>query len=287
LQTRSALEEGRVFVAGQRADNRERELSPGEVVEIFPPRSAAPNTRILAIEDELIFAYKPAGIPTEPDERGSAGCVLSELAPLIADPSWELHALSRLDTGVSGVVLISGTPDAAKRVNELRSAGRLRRRYVAVASGIPEPRSGLWNASIGRGARGERKVSGRDAESAETRYTCIASVSPRPNERFSLLALEPITGRTHQLRVHASAHGVPLLGDRRYNGPTRWIANSGSVRAWNRIALHAAWVEVPTPAGALRVTADPAAELAAWWCELGGSEQDFEAALADEPRPAA
>jgi 23S rRNA-/tRNA-specific pseudouridylate synthase len=95
-----------------------------------------------------------------------------------------------------------------------------------------------------------------------------------------LLALEPVTGRTHQLRVHASHASSPLYGDAAYGGPRKIVRTDGSVEALGRVALHAAWVQLPLEGG-LRVEAPIPEELVSLWLALGGQAGDFELGLAD------
>jgi 23S rRNA pseudouridine1911/1915/1917 synthase len=172
-------------------------------------------------------------------------------------------------------------------VNEWRERGRFRRRYLALASGDAPRSAGLWTESIGRGSGNLRRVGGHQPEVARTDYALIES-SPllaRANpRRVQLLALSPRTGRTHQLRVHAAAHGLPLLGDRAYGGVSRLTSDTGSVRALGRIALHAAWVELPL-AEPVRFAAAVPAELAGIWRDFAGDETAWaraaQAAFAD------
>src|SRR5262249_36506487 len=94
-----------------------------------------------------------------------------------------------------------------------------------------------------------------------------------------LLAVEPVTGRTHQIRVHAAHAGSPLYGDRAYGGPVRLTSREGRVTPISRIALHAPWVEVPTDSGELRVEAEIPDDLAAIWTACGGATTSFALAL--------
>ena len=224
----------------------------------------------------LVFIDKPAGLQTEPDAR-TTDTLVSRLAAQLGEPVARIHALSRLDTGVSGVVTLGLTPDARRMVQEWRERGRFERRYLALAGGQPELTAGAWRESIGRGAGSLRVVAGRNAELAHTDYAVSASSElaerATPN-RVHLLALAPRTGRTHQLRVHCAAHALPLLGDRAYGGASRLIAGSGSVTALDRIALHAAWVELPLPQ-ALRIVAPTPPWLLDIWREFRGNEADF------------
>lgn len=242
------------------------------------PTAVAPLP-ILGEYRGLVFVDKPAGLQTEPDAR-TADTLVSRLAAQLGEPAARVHALSRLDTGVSGIVTLGLTPDARRLVQEWRERGCFERRYLALASGEAEATSGAWRESIGRGAGKLRVIAGRNAEVAHTDYAVIASsefmARATPN-RLHLLALGPRTGRTHQLRVHCAAHALPLLGDRAYGGASRLISPSGSVAALDRIALHAAWVELPLPQP-LRIQALTPPWLLGIWRQFSANEAAFAAA---------
>jgi 23S rRNA-/tRNA-specific pseudouridylate synthase len=238
--------------------------------------SAVGPLSILGEYRGLVFVDKPAGLQTEPDAR-TRDTLVSRLAAQLGEPATRVHALSRLDTGVSGVVTLGLTSDARRMVQQWRERGRFERRYLALASGEPEAASGSWRESIGRGAGSLRVVAGRNAEPAHTDYAVSASSEPMARatpSRVHLLALAPRTGRTHQLRVHCAAHALPLLGDRAYGGVSRLISPSGSVTALDRIALHAAWVELPL-AQPLRIHALTPPWLLGIWQQFSGTEAAF------------
>ena len=240
---------------------------------------AATTLTILGQYRGLVFVDKPAGLQTEPDAR-TADTLVSRLASQLREPLANVHALSRLDTGVSGVVTLGLSPDSRRMVQEWRERGTFQRRYLALASGTPSATRGAWSESIGRASGSLRKVGGRNPEAAHTDYALIESTPLRsratPNA-LHLLALAPRTGRTHQLRVHCAAHGLPLLGDRAYGGASRSIAESGAVASLDRVALHAAWVELPLSVP-LRIEAPTPALLFGIWRDFGGSEAAFGAA---------
>ena len=241
---------------------------------------AAAELRVLGEYRGLLFVDKPAGLQTEPDVRTS-DTLLSRLAQQLGEPVSRLHALSRLDTGVSGVVTLGLTPEARQLVQAWRARGNFKRRYVGLVTGQPEARAGAWSESIGRARGSLRTVAGRNAEAAHTDFAQIDSTPSFARARPSgahLLALSPVTGRTHQLRVHCAAHGLPLLGDRAYGGASRLISESGAVQSLDRVALHAAWVELPLPQP-LRIQAPTPAFLLDIWRDFGGDEQAFPAAL--------
>lgn len=273
-----ALGDGRVFVDARRVQEP-LELSVGAVVEVFARRAPA-HIEILHEADEVFAVYKPAALPTEPDKSGN-DCVVHQFAAKLRLSSQEVFAVSRLDVGVSGVLLLAVSARSRHRLLQERASGTLRRRYVALACGVPSPEQGEWREPLGRGGRGKRVVAGRDAQRAETKYRVVATAQPmtRDGAATSLLALSPVTGRTHQLRVHASSHGAPLLGDRKYGGPPRVTAPDGTVRALTQVLLHAAWVEWGPQSRRERVVSDACGDLLETWLALGGAPTALQDAL--------
>ncbi len=261
-----AVEEGRVFIGRRRARSRDETLAVGDEVTIAPPRPAK-EVVILARDSDLVAVDKPAGSPTIGDQAGSAHALLESTARAIGVDPARLHATSRLDRDVSGVVVFALSTAATARLRRARDQGRYARRYVAIAAGVPEPREGTWDAPIGRTHEPRHRAAfGRDAASAETRYA-VAAVAGA----CALLLVEPKTGRTHQIRVHASHAGVPLLGDSTYGGPARLVLAGGRVLALRRIALHAARVIVPRARGAPLCVVSPVPDdLRELWSSLGG-----------------
>lgn len=281
----AALADGRVFVDGRRVLAPDFAVAPGGVVELHRERAARAGVVVLFEHAGFVFVDKPPGIATEPDHAGIEASVVARVAAELAIPTSELSAVSRLDVGVSGVVTLARTPEARDSAAKLRARGAWRRRYVAVAAAAPEPATGRWEQALGKPRRG-RTPSG-DERSAETRYAVAAIAGPvflpaqsgRLEARPALLALAPVTGRTHQLRLHAAGAGVPLLGDGTYGGSPRYVLPTGAVRSLERVALHAAWVEFELEGRTLRVDAPPPAELEALWRDLGGRDHDWERAL--------
>jgi RluA family pseudouridine synthase len=239
------------------------------VVEIAPPGREVPGAAILGRAGALVAAIKPAGMPTIADHAGAAHSLLNVVARLSGIEVARLHPTSRLDRDVSGVVLLAATKEARDRLRRAREEGTYARRYVAIAARAPSPEAGSWDAPIGRTKNPHlRAANGRGAVPASTRYRTIAIATG-----YALLAASPITGRTHQIRVHASHADAALLGDRAYGGPARVTLPGGKVLALARIALHAARVAVPGEDGELLEFEAPIPEdLRATWAALGGQE---------------
>lgn len=288
LGVTDALADGRVFVAARRLVDPATTLAAGSVIEVHAPRTIDGDARLLATHGELLFADKPPGMATEPDHAGIERSLIARASALSGVPRAALSAPSRLDVGVSGIVTLARSSEGRSLLESLRSSGRFRKRYVAIACAPPEPSRGSWSLPIGRGAGTRRRVGGADAKPAKSRYAAVART---PEVRLlggrganavttlALLALEPVTGRTHQLRVHAAAAHAPLFGDPSYGGAERVAAADGSVLFARRVALHALSVELELDAGLLRVVSPPTSDLVALWVKLGGSELAFDEAL--------
>jgi 23S rRNA pseudouridine1911/1915/1917 synthase len=272
-----AVAEGRVFVGRKRVLREDEPVNEGDVVEIAAalPASAHPHVTILARTDDLVAVDKPAGVPTIPDHAGAAHALTFLTATALGvDPS-RLHATSRLDREVSGVVVFALTKGAAARLTSARARGEYVRRYVAIATSTPEPTSGTWDEPIGR-ARDPRlrKIGGRDPAPAVTHYSACGHA---PGGQ-TMLSVTPGTGRTHQIRVHAAHAGAPLLGDRAYGASPRIVLGGGRVLEPRRIALHALRVLVPgdSTGSVLTVLAPVPPELRDLWTALGGDERSWD-----------
>ena len=273
-----AVREGRVFVGRRRARSIHDAVRPGDEVFVAGPAEAARPATLLVVEDGLVAADKPAGIVTIPDQGGAACSLIASVALAIGAPPSTLHATSRLDRAVSGVVIFARTELAATCLRAARERGAYSRRYVAIAAAAPAETRGEWASPIGRADDPRhRAANGRDAVPALSRYAVVGRAGG-----WALMALEPVTGRTHQLRVHASHARAPLLGDRVYGGPSRVTLPTGRVLSFDRIALHAARVRAPREDGSvLEVRAPVPSELRDLWREAGGDDAAWDAALGD------
>lgn len=270
-----AVSDGRVFVGRRRVQRPDEAVSDGDIVEVAPSRDAQAVTVILR-EDDVVAVDKPAGMPTIADHDGAAHALVAATArALDVDPA-RLHPTSRLNRGVSGVVVFALTKAAAERLARARTEGTYERRYLAIAIRAPEPARGTWDAPLGRAKDARlRMVGGRDPIAASTRFG-LCAVAPGG---AALLAVSPVTGRTHQIRVHASHAGAPLVGDCDYGGPARITLPTGRVLEPRRVALHAARVVVPGASGTPLVASAPVPpELASLWSALGGEAGAWELA---------
>lgn len=226
---------------------------------------------VLHRDAHFLVLAKPAGIATTAPDGGAC---LFALAKQLDPRAPQLHPLSRLDTQVSGVLPFARTALANQLVLEARRQGHLPRRYLGLASSVPTPEQGDWRQPIGIDPRDPKKrrtvgdVQATGAKEAHTRYAVRARAG-------SVVALDlfPETGRTHQLRVHASQASVPLLGDVAYGGVKRLTLPSGRILTAPRVMLHCAELRLPHPdpaVGTLHVTREVEDDLQKLWVSAGG-----------------
>jgi len=257
LRAPQAVAEGRVFIDGRRATPGER-VQTGAVVELWAARvkSSADAVEILARDGEVLFAAKPAELATEPERRGGDALV-GRLAVALGCP--QVHAASRLDVGVSGVVACATGPQGTARLARAKQRGELRRVYLAIAGARLEGQ-GVWETPV-------------DGKPATTRWAARASTA-----RATWLELELVTGRTHQIRVHAAGAGAPLLGDRSHGGVRRLAAASGAMVEVRRPMLHGAAAALfeGGVAPALEAILPSPEDLRATWLALDGDAAAWE-----------
>ncbi len=279
----SAVAEGRVFLGTKRVDDPSLAVKAGDELSVETAREASAEVRVLAERRDLYAVSKPPGLPTEPDRSGTSSVVHS-LARLLKLPPEVLHAATRLDAQVSGIALIARGSDAARLAARLKTEGKLGRRYIALAASAAEPANGVWDAPIAQGSR--RARGGPDAaREATSRYAVVAQARPLPAARTpALFVVEPITGRLHQIRLHAAGAGAPLLGDVKYGGPRRLVLSDGRALTVPRVALHAARIRAefdgePPWTVSLAMPDD----LTTLWAALGGEPAAVDRALALPP----
>ena len=195
-------------------------------------------------EDETIVALdKPAGMVVHPTYKNPSGTLLNGvLWRYQARPGVQPGILTRLDKDTSGVVVVALTPAVHARLQRDAAAGRATKEYLAVVHGVPEPTHGTIRFPLARDTADRRRVVVTEGGApCETRYDVIQSRSGAPlgpaDALWSVVRCEPITGRTHQIRVHLSALGCPIVGDATYGGQRDAIARQ-ALHAWRISLLH-------------------------------------------------
>jgi 23S rRNA pseudouridine955/2504/2580 synthase len=271
----SAVGEGRVFVGGKRVSDLALALKAGDEVFVEAARKVAAVVQVVSEFRDLYAVAKPPGLPTEPDRAGTAS-VLHAVAELMGAPADVFHAATRLDASVSGLVVVARGAEAARFAAALKAEGRLGRRYLAIAGAPPSPAQGRWETKVDTRRRGARREL-----AALSLYSTVSVAAALPSARApALLVVEPVTGRTHQIRLHAQAAGAALLGDVKHGGPRRVVLKDGRALVVDRVALHAARIQIKEKGSVLWTVTEPLpADLRALWSALGGDAAAPEAAL--------
>ncbi len=249
-----------ILVNGRRVTVR-YVLREGDVLELFDrdtPETASetviPSNLPLSVlyEDDFVIALaKPADMPTHPSHGHLTDTLANALAYRYAEATepFVFRPLGRLDRNTSGVVVAGKTRAASGFLGRSLVRGEVTKRYVAVLVGEMDVSEGVHTVKAPIYRPDDRLITRavgdpeRDgAVHAETRFRVLAA-----GGGHTLVLGEPVTGRTHQLRVHFSHLGYPILGDDLYGEGSPWM---------ERHALHALSLSVPMPFSRVREDVD-------------------------------
>lgn len=205
---------------------------------------------ILYEDAHILCVDKPAGMLIHPSRSAFTGTLANYVLGYYkkTNQSCAFHPVTRLDRDTFGVVLLAKNAHIHSILNDLHTHGRLKKNYGALVLGIPEPKEGVIDAPIARLPLPSllRKVSAEGKPSV-TEYRVTEEF-----DGYSKLSLRPITGRTHQLRVHCAHIGHPILGDPQYGNEAS--AELSRKLAIETQALCAQKLEFPHPVTGKPVT---------------------------------
>lgn len=301
---------GQIRVDSGRVKASDRVL-PGQTVRVPPLPDAAPRTEarvqgvsaadarmiqaaVLWKDEHMIVLNKPAGLPSQ-GGSGQGDRHVDGLAEALKFGYKEKPKLvHRLDKDTSGVLMLARTDRVARALSEALRHRNARKIYWAVVAGVPHPRKGSIKFALekapgrGRGGEGEKMLCVHpakmaehpDAKRAHTDYFTLWFLGTR----LSWMALEPVTGRTHQLRAHMAEIGHPILGDGKYGGGETenlgdgWGAGAGGDLS-KKLHLHARslTIEHPITKVLLTFTAPLPEHMARTWKLLDWKEDDVPA----------
>ena len=251
---------GQIRVDGKRAKPEDR-LAEGQVLRVPPggeqkPGGKKPRKRRELTADEIaqakdmviretktaIVLNKPPGLATQGGSKTTKH-VDGLLDAFVEDEETPRPRLvHRLDKDTSGVLLIARTPGSAASYSKRFSGRSARKVYWALVVGIPEVPQGTIDAPLAKqpGTGGEKMhVDEENGQPSKTRYRVVE----RAGNRTAWVELEPLTGRTHQLRVHMAAIGHPIVGDGKYGGQDAFLTGAIS----RKMHLHARRLIISEP----------------------------------------
>lgn len=223
---------GAPLATGDRLDILLPEEYPSEKIEPVP----LPFT-IVYEDGDILVADKPAGMPVHPSPGNYGNTLANAVAAHTAerDGPCVFRCINRLDRDTTGLLVLAKHALSGSVLSDAMKRRAIRRTYLAVVQGCPEPKDGRIDAPIGRvpGSCLQRQVDPVLGGRAVTRYHTLSPGTP-----YSLVELRLETGRTHQIRVHMAHIGCPLPGDFLYNPDFSHIS---------RQALHAAALDFDHP----------------------------------------
>jgi len=242
------LRQGKIKVNGKSASNPAERIVEGAVIQIQSKRdvnlspaqvnpfpSPAPLPEIIWQGAGVIFFNKPAGLASH--GPGSLDTLVKTAleGKLPHSLSFKPGPLHRLDKPSSGIIAFSQTLDGARQFSRLMREQKITKTYLAIVEGRVD-RETVWQDTLIRDTSIEKTfVNSETKQTREKPKNAVTSVKPLAcNGFYTLIEVQIKTGRTHQIRAQAAAHGNPLAGDKKYGGKSIAGKRGGgfSLHAW-------------------------------------------------------
>ncbi len=241
------IKQGNVRVNNIVVDLLKYEVKEGDKVEVIEPKAqdfSGQSLPVIYEDKDVIVVDKPMGVLTHAKGELNEEFTVAEFVRPNTTFGLETNRpgiVHRLDRDTSGIIITAKNPEAARLLSKQFQDRKAKKTYVAVLDGVPREDKAFIDLPIGRNPKipSTFRVDA-SGKSAETYYEV-----QRANETHSVVLLQPITGRTHQLRVHMAYINAPILGDRVYG------------KSAERLYLHAHKLEITIP-GSQRKTFESA-----------------------------
>jgi len=189
---------------------------------------------ILFEDDDVVVVDKPEGLASIPERSTEKECLLLLLSKLLAQKLLVVH---RLDKEVSGIIVFAKNPEAHRCLNDQFCTRAVRKTYLGLAQGVIEQQSGTINMPIRQFGSGRMGIDASRGKRSVTTYQVMKRF-----EAYTLVSINPITGRRHQIRAHFFGIGHPIAGDLKYG-------DRAVQRRFPRLMLHAQRIEFRLPTG--------------------------------------
>ncbi len=290
------LRKGEVRLDGKRAE-ASTHISAGQAIRLPPqvvhakaPEKAKADTpaphplatkdmgsladRILYMDKQVIVIDKPPGLATQ-GGSGLTKHVDGMLDSLQYEKPDRPRLVHRLDRDTSGVLMIARTATAASGLSASLALRDTSKVYWALTRGVPKQKHGVIKAALakegGHGPHGrDERMTVSEDEEAKAALTEYAVMGMAGTE-FAWVAARPITGRTHQIRVHLASIGTPIVGDFKYGG----AESRGKGDIADKLHLHARSIDIGRPdGGRLQATAPLPPHMLKSWKTLGFNPDD-------------
>lgn len=276
------LRTGQIRIDGKRAKASSRLLA-GQKIRVPPqaaearretsPRSAGPDDRdveyirslVIYRDEQVIALNKPAGLAVQGGTKTTRH-IDAMLDALRFGMKERPRLVHRLDRDTSGVLLLARSAKVAATLGRTFQGRQVRKIYWALVVGSPALEKGRIDLPLRKrpGARGEQMAADSGGKKAVTLYSVLETAG----QTAAWLALWPLTGRTHQLRVHCAAIGHPILGDGKYGGEGAFLPGEGLPK---QLHLHARELVLPHPSSQdpLQIIADLPPHMVQSWKLFG------------------
>ncbi|HBO59657.1 MAG TPA: RNA pseudouridine synthase [Alphaproteobacteria bacterium] len=247
------IEHGCVCQNGIPLSAADKKVTAGDVFEIAvpAPAPAVPQAQEIPLDvvyedSDILVLNKAAGMVVHPAAGNYDGTLVNALLAHCRDSLSGIGGVARpgivhrLDKETSGLLVIAKNDLAHQKLSEQFAVHSLERCYLALVWGVPNPLSGVIETQIGRSSSDRKKMAvlKSGGKRAETHYRVVKILA---GGLLSLVECSLKTGRTHQVRVHMTSIGHPLIGDKVYGRPPKGAAQNESIRAaylFDRQALH-------------------------------------------------
>ena len=288
---------GELTVDGQKADVSDRIAAGQRIAMPVPPAAPAAGPRprkdrplapadialaeamVIHRDASALVLDKPPGLATQGGTKTDAH-VDGLLGALQGEAAVRPKLVHRLDKDTSGALLVARTPRAAAWFAKAFSNRSARKTYWAIIVGVPDIAQGEIDLPLAKqpGSGGEKMHVHDDGLPSKTRYRVI----DRAGNSAAWVELQPLTGRTHQLRVHMAAIGHPIVGDGKYGGKGAFLTGTIS----RKLHLHSRRLRIDHPdGGAIDISAPVPEHFAASLDALGFDPLLGDALAEEAPRP--